>query len=128
MFYTMNECCILLIVYFTENKLVHWMFELFIISCTTLNVNERNPQKRATCSHQLNIHWLKQSIHAICNCHNLNKISPFISLSVCFCCLLKDLTESHLKHLLVTSSWPFHFIVLPMKMCVSYRSRYNTLT
>ena len=34
---------------------------------------------------------------------NLIKISPFISLSVCFCRSWKDLTQPRLRHVLVTS-------------------------
>ena len=34
---------------------------------------------------------------------NLIKISPFISLSVCFCSSWKDLTQPRLRHVLVTS-------------------------
>ena len=36
---------------------------------------------------------------------NLIKISPFISLSVCFCCSWKDLTQTRSRHVLVTY-WP----------------------
>ena len=39
--------------------------------------------------------------HRICG--NLIKISPFISLSVCFCRSWKDLTQPRLRHALVTS-------------------------
>ena len=35
--------------------------------------------------------------------NNLIKISPFISLSVCFCCSWKDLTQPRLRQVLVTS-------------------------